>query len=120
MFDITIPGPESDLPARVYSQIEPKTIAPALVFLHGSGFVIGDSKVTTTSVREFAAPGKIVVVSITGSRPSTSSLQRLRMRMRPCRGWLVTAKAWTSTEVAWRWAATALGAIFRRRHTHGP
>ena len=64
VFDITIPGPETDLPARVYTQIEPRTIAPALVFLHGSGFVIGGLDSHDNFCREFAAPGKIVVVSI--------------------------------------------------------
>jgi acetyl esterase len=40
--DRTIPGPESDIPVRVYYPKEEQGSYPALVFYHGGGWVVGN------------------------------------------------------------------------------
>ncbi len=40
--DITIPGPATDLPARLYVPEDPAAPSPLIVFFHGGGHVIGD------------------------------------------------------------------------------
>ena len=41
--DRRIPGPEGDIPVRVYTPLDTKdALLPGLVFFHGGGFVIGD------------------------------------------------------------------------------
>jgi acetyl esterase len=64
VFDRTIPGPGGDIPVRFYSELEPNEVVPALVFLHGSGFVIGGLDSHDNFCREFAARGRIAVLSV--------------------------------------------------------
>jgi acetyl esterase len=40
--EITIPGPESDIPIRVYYPKESQITYPALVYYHGGGWVVGN------------------------------------------------------------------------------
>jgi acetyl esterase len=40
--DRTVPGPESDIPVRIYYPKETQETYPALVFYHGGGWVIGN------------------------------------------------------------------------------
>ncbi|MFT4279303.1 MAG: alpha/beta hydrolase [Rhodopseudomonas sp.] len=64
---ITIPGPAGAIPARLYT---PKTLrqddglAPALVFLHGGGWVIGDLDTHDVVCRGIANDGELLVISV--------------------------------------------------------
>ncbi|PZA11829.1 alpha/beta hydrolase [Rhodopseudomonas palustris] len=64
---IAIPGPVGDIPARLYT---PKTLrqdgglAPALVFLHGGGWVIGDLDTHDVVCRGIANDGELLVISV--------------------------------------------------------
>ncbi|MFZ5737835.1 MAG: alpha/beta hydrolase [Pseudomonadota bacterium] len=65
--ELAIPGPAGDIPARVYT---PKALrqdnglAPALVFFHGGGWVIGDLDTHDVVCRAIADDGQLVVISI--------------------------------------------------------
>ncbi|MBI5131222.1 MAG: alpha/beta hydrolase [Rhodopseudomonas palustris] len=64
---IAIPGPAGDIPARIYT---PKTLrqadglAPALVFFHGGGWVIGNLDTHDVVCRAIADEGQLIVVSV--------------------------------------------------------
>ncbi|ABD07730.1 Esterase/lipase/thioesterase [Rhodopseudomonas palustris HaA2] len=64
---IAIPGPAGDIPARVYT---PKTLrqdnglAPALVFFHGGGWVIGNLDTHDVVCRAIADEGQLIVISV--------------------------------------------------------
>lgn len=64
---IVIPGPAGDIPARVYT---PKTLrqdnglAPALVFFHGGGWVIGNLDTHDVVCRAIADEGQLIVISV--------------------------------------------------------
>jgi acetyl esterase len=64
--DRTIPGPGGPLPVRVYHPTPPAPGlgAPALVWFHGGGFVIGDVETADANARELAAGAGAVVVSV--------------------------------------------------------
>src|SRR5262245_61564747 len=64
VFDITIPGPDGPLPARIYSEADPAIKSPALLFLHGSGFVLGGLDSHDNFCRQIAARTRIKVVSL--------------------------------------------------------
>ncbi|NVN86082.1 MAG: alpha/beta hydrolase [Rhodopseudomonas sp.] len=63
----SIPGPAGEIPARVYT---PKTLrqigglAPALVFFHGGGWVIGDLDTHDVVCRALADDGQLIVISV--------------------------------------------------------
>ncbi len=61
--DRTIPGPDGDLPVRVYDPggDGPK---PALVYFHGGGFVIGSVETHDSTCRALANAADSVVVSV--------------------------------------------------------
>lgn len=40
--DLQCPGPDGDIPLRYYDKREKREAGPAIVFVHGGGFVIGD------------------------------------------------------------------------------
>ncbi len=64
-FDRTIPGPESDLPIRIYVPETGQTgPLPALVFFHGGGFIIGSIKSHDAIARNLAAKAECIVVSV--------------------------------------------------------
>jgi acetyl esterase len=64
---LTIPSPAGTIPARVYT---PKTLrkldglAPALVFFHGGGWVIGNLDSHDVVCRTLAREGELIVISI--------------------------------------------------------
>ncbi|MGX7742599.1 alpha/beta hydrolase [Rhodopseudomonas parapalustris] len=64
---IAIPGPAGDIPARLYT---PRTLrqdgglAPALVFFHGGGWVIGDLDTHDVVCRGIADEGELLVISV--------------------------------------------------------
>ena len=52
--DVTCPGPDGDVPCRFYDSRESREAGPAVLFLHGGGFVIGDLDVYHSLCTEFA------------------------------------------------------------------
>ncbi|PTL78504.1 alpha/beta hydrolase [Vitiosangium sp. GDMCC 1.1324] len=61
--DRTIPGPQGNLPVRVYTP-EGSGPFPVLVYFHGGGFVLGNLDTFDASARALANQGKAVVVSV--------------------------------------------------------
>lgn len=64
--DRAIPGPGGDLPIRVYrpSAAAPKALLPALVYLHGGGWVLGNIESHDQICRYLARDAGIAVVSV--------------------------------------------------------
>ena len=64
---LSIPAPHGPIPARIYVPKEPhlkEGLAPALVFFHGGGWVIGDLDSHDVVCRQLAASGALVVIAI--------------------------------------------------------
>lgn len=64
---LSIPAPHGAIPARIYVPKEPRLrdgLAPALVFLHGGGWVIGDLDSHDVVCRQLAASGALIVISV--------------------------------------------------------
>jgi len=64
---LSIPAPHGPIPARIYVPKEPRLkdgLAPALVFFHGGGWVIGDLDSHDVVCRQLAASGALVVIAI--------------------------------------------------------
>ncbi len=72
--EITIPGPAGPLPVRIFwpegaAQAGPKGAAstrgaPALVWFHGGGFVVGSPRTCEPALRRMAARGRFVALSV--------------------------------------------------------
>ena len=62
--DRTIPGPESDLPLRVYRPFGLGAEPPAIVYFHGGGWVVGDIATHDGSCRALAVSSGCVVISV--------------------------------------------------------
>jgi acetyl esterase len=63
--DTTIAGPGGDIPVRVYRPATRRTGGqPAVVYLHGGGWVLGDLDLFDTTCRDIAAHAEAVVVSV--------------------------------------------------------
>lgn len=60
----TIPGPAGAVPVRVYRAADAATPAPALVYFHGGGWVIGDLESHDNFCRALANRTRAVVVSV--------------------------------------------------------
>jgi len=60
----TIPGPAGALPVRIYRAANIATPAPALVYFHGGGWVIGDLESHDNFCRALANRTQAVVVSV--------------------------------------------------------
>lgn len=53
--DLTCPGPESEIPLRLYDPREAREPGPIITFFHGGGFVIGDLETHHALCTEIAA-----------------------------------------------------------------
>lgn len=62
--DRTIPGPDGDIPARVYWPRETSERLPVLVQFHGGGWVIGDLDTHDGMCRYFANEADVIVVAV--------------------------------------------------------
>jgi acetyl esterase len=65
--DLAIPSPAGSIPARIYTPTELRKasgLAPALVFFHGGGWVIGDLDSHDVVCRKLADEGELMVVSV--------------------------------------------------------
>lgn len=64
---IEIPGPAGPMPARVYRPLALRQrdgLAPALLYFHGGGWVIGDLDTHDVVCRTLAANGELLVISV--------------------------------------------------------
>ena len=64
---LSIPAPHGAIPARIYVPKEPRLkngLAPALVFFHGGGWVIGDLDSHDVVCRQLADAGELIVISV--------------------------------------------------------
>ena len=60
-----IPGPTADLPARIYRPAEADDEpAPALIYFHGGGFVLGNLEICDTFCRSLANRSGCVVIAV--------------------------------------------------------
>ncbi len=65
--DLSIPAPHGAIPARLYRPRDARQVdglAPALVFFHGGGWVIGNLESHDVACRTLAQAGELVVISI--------------------------------------------------------
>lgn len=63
-WDRTIPGPETDIPVRVYRPSGAGSSRPLIVYLHGGGFVFGDLRMGDWLCSTVALSVGAVVVSV--------------------------------------------------------
>lgn len=61
--DLKIPGPDGDIPARLFAP-DIHRPAPALIYLHGGGWVLGDVEAYDPLCRALAKRAECVVVSV--------------------------------------------------------
>src|ERR1700712_5427637 len=64
---LTIPSPDGDIPARVYTPKAPRLsdgLSPCLVFFHGGGWVIGDLDSHDVVCRTLAHEGELIVIAV--------------------------------------------------------
>ena len=62
--DTTVAGPAGDIPVRVYVPTARTGSRPAVVYLHGGGWVLGDLELFDTTCRDIAVHADAVVVSV--------------------------------------------------------
>ena len=62
--DRTVPGPAGPIPIRIYTPAAGHAPRPALVYIHGGGWVIGDPDMTDSICRVVANRAECVVVSV--------------------------------------------------------
>jgi len=60
----TVPGPEGEVPVRIYTPAGGSAPRPVLVYIHGGGWVIGDLETTDAICRAVANRAECVVVSV--------------------------------------------------------
>jgi acetyl esterase len=61
--ELEITGPAGPLDGRLYRPLDAAAGGPALVFIHGGGFVIGDLDTNDAFCRRLAAGSKVTVIS---------------------------------------------------------
>jgi len=61
--DRTVPGPETDVPVRIYTPDADGSL-PALVFFHGGGWLLGDLETHDALCRALATETECVVVAV--------------------------------------------------------
>ncbi|QDZ07397.1 alpha/beta hydrolase [Sphingomonas panacisoli] len=64
MLDLAIPGPDGDIPARLFDPRATREPGPAVVFFHGGGFVIGDLDSHASFTAEMARVLDLPVVAV--------------------------------------------------------
>ena len=64
MRDVAIPGPASDIPARLFDARANRELGPVVVFFHGGGFVIGNIDTHAPMCAEIARQLDLPVISI--------------------------------------------------------
>ena len=62
--DLTCPGPAGEIPLRFYDPRESRDPGPAILFLHGGGFVIGDIGVYDSLCAAIAKEMDLPVISV--------------------------------------------------------
>jgi acetyl esterase len=62
--DLSCPGPEGDIPLRLYDARNTRAPSPAVVFFHGGGFVIGDLESHHSLCTEVAAELDLPVIAV--------------------------------------------------------
>ena len=105
--DVTCPGPDGDVPCRFYDSRESREAGPAVLFLHGGGFVIGDLDVYHSLCTEFAHRLPLPVLSVdyrlpkrpSPPRPTIAKRRRDGSHPRP-RHWAVRLPDLSSAETA--------------------
>jgi acetyl esterase len=61
--DFSIPGPDGDVPVRLYA-MEHGGVRPALIYFHGGGWVFGNLDTHDSVCRDLAAESGAVVISV--------------------------------------------------------
>ena len=64
VIDRTIPGPNGEIPIRIYSPVDGSGPHPCLLYFHGGGWVLGDIPMTDSVCRVIANRSGAVVVSV--------------------------------------------------------
>lgn len=62
--DLSCPGPAGDIPLRLYDARDRRDAGPAVVFMHGGGFVVGDLDSHHSLCTEIAAELDLPVIAI--------------------------------------------------------
>lgn len=62
--DRTVPGPNGDIPIRVYKPIDTDATLPVLVYFHGGGWVIGSIDTHDKYCRQLALAAEICIISV--------------------------------------------------------
>jgi acetyl esterase len=62
--DRRLRGPTGPIPVRIYTPARTSRPAPAIVYFHGGGFVVGDLDTYDESARALAAGSRAIVVSV--------------------------------------------------------
>jgi len=85
--DVIVAGRGGPIPARVYTRPDQRAGAPAILFIHGGGFIDGGRRLLPTTCSGLAArPAGRGVGFVSPSRPSTRSPPARRLRGRACAG----------------------------------
>jgi len=61
--DITVPGPRGPIGCRIYAPVESQAL-PALLYLHGGGWVVGDIDSHDSACRAIARRARCLVMSV--------------------------------------------------------
>jgi acetyl esterase len=62
--DLKCPGPDEDIPLRLYDAREERVAGPVICFFHGGGFVIGDLETHHNLCTEIAAQMDLPVIAV--------------------------------------------------------
>ena len=62
--NLSCPGPDGDIPLRLYDTRETREAGPIVLFIHGGGFVIGDLDIYHSICTEICAQLDLPVVSV--------------------------------------------------------
>ena len=90
--DREIPGPAGPVRVRIYAPRErAEETAPAMVFIHGGGFIVGQIEMGDALLSPWPRAGRGRCPSTTGSRPSTRSRPASRTATPRC-AWLHDAR----------------------------